>query len=52
MEQVTKDIKEYKKQVLKDKDKVDNLGIDIADIANEPDNKSNKICEDSNNHDL
>lgn len=50
-EQVTKDSEEYKKQATENA-RADNPGIGRIDIADKADNKTDKICADSNNRDL
>lgn len=46
--QVIEDIEKHKRQVIENV-RVDKLGIEIADIADKVENKTDKICKDSNN---
>lgn len=59
--QITKDPEEYKEQAIEDSEeheiqaiediRADDSGISIADTADKADNKTDEICEDSNNRD-
>lgn len=49
MKEIIKDKEEHKKQVTKDADKINNLDIQIIDILDKTDNKSEKIYENSDN---
>lgn len=50
IEQVIKDIEEYKRLIIKDTNRADDLGILIANITDQNYNKTNKFYWDLKNH--